>query len=167
MPCRWVLPIPVHTIGDRCQEWWSQAQSIVLSNKCLSLYMLRSNRITITNFPWVPCCSHVKLCVVFVCLCRRQPKRWGLLPVTKGGHRIGLVLDCAIEDDLRLRHVQVSYICCMVWYIRYGSPAKNTGVEQRSSRSTQQYNSGRPQVLLCIMPIPMPHSGHLGSIDEA
>lgn len=34
-------------------------------------------------------------------------KRWGLLPVTKGGHRIGLVLDCAIEDDLRLRHVQV------------------------------------------------------------
>lgn len=33
--------------------------------------------------------------------------RWGLLPVAKGGHRIGLVLDCAIEDDLRLRHVQV------------------------------------------------------------
>ncbi|CAM9637765.1 unnamed protein product, partial [Ectocarpus sp. 13 AM-2016] len=32
--------------------------------------------------------------------------RWGLLPVTKGGHRIGLVLDCAIEDDLQLRHVQ-------------------------------------------------------------
>ncbi|CAM9996398.1 unnamed protein product, partial [Hapterophycus canaliculatus] len=34
--------------------------------------------------------------------------RWGLLPVTKGGHRIGLVLDCAIEDDLRLRHVQAA-----------------------------------------------------------
>ncbi|CAN0387478.1 unnamed protein product, partial [Ectocarpus sp. 13 AM-2016] len=34
--------------------------------------------------------------------------RWGLLPVTKGGHRIGLVLDCAIEDDLQLRHVQAA-----------------------------------------------------------
>ena len=27
--------------------------------------------------------------------------------MTKGGHRIGLVLDCGIEDDLRIRHVQV------------------------------------------------------------
>eukprot|EP00904_Undaria_pinnatifida_P007386 jgi/Undpi1/3778/HiC_scaffold_16.g07147.m1 len=34
--------------------------------------------------------------------------RWGLLPVTKGGHRIGVVLDCAIEDDLMLRHVQAA-----------------------------------------------------------
>lgn len=48
------------------------------------------------------------------CYCPRghvetlEPKRnrWGLLPVKKGGHRIGLVLDSAIEEDLLLRHIQ-------------------------------------------------------------
>ncbi|CAN0061800.1 unnamed protein product, partial [Discosporangium mesarthrocarpum] len=30
----------------------------------------------------------------------------GILPLKKGGHRIGVVLDCGIEDDLFLRHVQ-------------------------------------------------------------
>ncbi|KAG5189307.1 hypothetical protein JKP88DRAFT_22068, partial [Tribonema minus] len=34
--------------------------------------------------------------------------RWGLLPVTHGGNRIGLVLDCAMEDDMQLRHLQAA-----------------------------------------------------------
>lgn len=44
------------------------------------------------------------------CAPRAHPStesRWGLLPLVKGGHRIGLVLDCGIEEDLLLRHVQV------------------------------------------------------------
>ena len=32
--------------------------------------------------------------------------RVGLRPLSNGGHRIGLLLDKAIERDLRLRHLQ-------------------------------------------------------------
>jgi hypothetical protein len=31
-----------------------------------------------------------------------------LLPMTKKGHKIGLLLDASIEEDLRLRHLQVA-----------------------------------------------------------
>lgn len=34
--------------------------------------------------------------------------RLGLLPVTKKGHKIGLLVDAAIEEDLRIRHLQVA-----------------------------------------------------------
>ncbi|CAM9274116.1 unnamed protein product, partial [Chrysoparadoxa australica] len=34
--------------------------------------------------------------------------RWGLLPVQNRGNRIGLVLDCAIEEELKLRHIQAA-----------------------------------------------------------
>lgn len=34
--------------------------------------------------------------------------RWGLRPLKGGGgHRIGLVLDKAMEEEMRLRHLQV------------------------------------------------------------
>ncbi len=35
--------------------------------------------------------------------------RWGLRPFAagRGGHRVGLVLDRAMEEDMRLRHLQV------------------------------------------------------------
>jgi len=33
---------------------------------------------------------------------------WGLQPVTKGGNRIGLVLDAAMEQEMRLRHIQAA-----------------------------------------------------------
>ena len=32
----------------------------------------------------------------------------GLLPVTTGGHRVGLVLDCALGEDLVQRHLQAA-----------------------------------------------------------
>lgn len=34
--------------------------------------------------------------------------QWGLMPVTARGHRIGLVLDAAIDDDMRVRHLQAA-----------------------------------------------------------
>jgi hypothetical protein len=34
--------------------------------------------------------------------------RWGLQPLASGGHRIGLILDRGMEDDMRLRHIQVT-----------------------------------------------------------
>lgn len=34
--------------------------------------------------------------------------RWGLSALRQGGHRIGLVLDQAMEPDMRTRHLQVS-----------------------------------------------------------
>jgi hypothetical protein len=34
--------------------------------------------------------------------------RWGLRPLRHGGHRIGLVLDRAMEEDMRTRHLQVA-----------------------------------------------------------
>ena len=34
--------------------------------------------------------------------------RWGLSPIRSGSQRIGLVLDAAIEPDLRLRHLQAA-----------------------------------------------------------
>ena len=33
---------------------------------------------------------------------------WGLLPVRHGGHRIGLLLDRSLSDDLITRHLQVA-----------------------------------------------------------
>jgi Protein of unknown function (DUF3326) len=33
---------------------------------------------------------------------------WGLLPLTHSGHRIGLLLDAGLSDELRLRHLQAA-----------------------------------------------------------
>lgn len=33
---------------------------------------------------------------------------WGLLPVVRGSNRIGLLLDAAMDEDMRLRHVQAA-----------------------------------------------------------
>ena len=39
--------------------------------------------------------------------------RVGLLPVTTGGHRIGLLLDCGMGEDLIQRHIQVCVYVCL------------------------------------------------------